>query len=311
MKKVALIFPGQGSQVVGMGLDLFNNSSAAKSVFEKFNEISGKSISTLCFEGPDEELKQTINTQPCLLAVSIAAVEALREKANIEVSYFAGHSLGEYAALYSAGVLSLDDAIKLVCKRAELMSEAKGGAMSAVLNLEESKLAEVLKEASSAGTVTVANYNTPDQIVITGEIDAVAKANELASAAGAKRVIPLAVSGAFHSPLMRSAADKFEQFVSEFTFNDAKVPVITNCDAKETTIASEFASKLPEQIYSSVYWTQTVQYLVEQGVDTFIEVGSGKVLSGMVKKISREANVLNISDIQTLEKVLELELVKA
>lgn len=299
MTKVAFIFPGQGAQSVGMGKDLCENFDSAKAVFDSADKVLGKSITKLCFEGPDEELKQTINTQPAILTTSIAALEALKSQLKIEPAFTAGHSLGEYGALYTAGVLTLDNALKLIAKRAELMNVAKGGAMAAVLGLEDSAVENCLKEVESY--VSVANYNCPGQVVITGTTEGIAKATELLTAAGAKRVMPLAVSGAFHSELMREAGESFATYLEEFVLNDAKTSVITNVDAEITTSAEEFKSKMPKQIYSSVYWTQTIKKMVEEGVDTFIEIGPGKVLAGLNKKINAEVKTYNVFDKASLD----------
>jgi len=228
----------------------------------------------------------------------------LREKTGLKPDYVAGHSLGEYSALYAAGVINLDDAIKLIQKRSELMTQAPSGGMTALLGIDDNKLTELIEKASANGIISVANYNTPDQTVITGEKNAIEAANTMAGEMGAKRVIPLAVSGAFHSPLMKEASNQFASFVSNFNLNNASVPVITNVDAKPTIQSSEFAAKMADQIYSSVYWKQTIAYMVEQGVDTFIEIGPGKVLSGMVKKISRTSRTFNINNSQSLEEAV-------
>lgn len=303
--KIAFIFPGQGAQSIGMGKDLYENFEEAKLVFDKADEVLGRNISQICFEGPEEDLKQTINTQPAILTTSIAALEALKSKLNIEPSFVAGHSLGEYGALYEAGVLTLDETITLISKRAEAMSKVKGGEMAAVLNLDVTKVAECIKEASNIGYVAVANYNSPEQVVITGEDEAVKKASELMSAAGAKRVIPLAVSGAFHSELMKNASVEFAKSLSNITPSNASIPVITNVDAEVTTLGEDFKDKMPRQIYSSVYWTQTVQKMIENGVDTFIEIGPGKVLSGLNRKINSEIKSYNVFDKASLEACIE------
>ncbi len=304
-KKIAFLFPGQGSQSVGMGKDLYDNYESAKNVFDTADKVLGKSITKMCFEGPDEDLKQTVNTQPSIVTMSIAALEALKSELDLTPSYTAGHSLGEYCAMYAAGVLSLDDALKLIQKRADLMSETKGGSMAAVLNAPEGAVEKALQEASSVGYVDVANYNSPVQVVITGDSDAVAKASELLKEAGVRKVVPLAVSGAFHSKFMENAGKEFEGFVSEFNLSDSKLPVITNVDAEPTTLAADFKSKMPKQIYSSVHWTQTIEKMIADGVDTFIEIGPGKVLAGLNKKINAEVKTYNVFDKESLETTIE------
>lgn len=304
-KKVALVFPGQGSQSVGMGKDLYENFDSAKNVFDTADKVLEKSISTICFEGPEDDLKQTINTQPAIVTTSIAALEAFKSQLDVEIYATAGHSLGEYCAMYCSGVMDLETTLKAIQKRADLMGATKGGAMAAILNAPEGSLEKAIEEASSVGYVDVANYNSPAQVVITGDEAAVAKAGELLSAAGARRVVPLAVSGAFHSKFMESAGHEFESFVSELDLNNASIPVFTNVDAQATVLAAEFKNKMPRQIYSSVHWTQTIQNLVSEGVDTIIEIGPGKVLSGLVKKIDAGVKTYNIFDKDSLESTVE------
>lgn len=304
-QKIAFIFPGQGAQSVGMGKDLYENFEAAKKVFDTANEILGKDIKTLCFEGPEEDLKQTVNTQPCIVTMSIAALEAFRSQLNITPSFTAGHSLGEYCAMYASGVMDLETTLKAIQKRADLMGATKGGAMAAILNAPAGSIEEALKEASSVGYVDVANYNSPAQIVITGDEAAVAKVGELATAAGAKRVVPLAVSGAFHSKYMEKAGHQFAEFVSSLDLDNTAIPVVTNVDASETIAAADFKDKMPRQIYSSVHWTQTIENMIVNGVDTFIEIGPGKVLAGLNRKINAEVKTYNIFDKTSLEATIE------
>lgn len=303
MKKIAFIFPGQGSQAVGMGKDLYDNFEASKHVFDKTNEVLGKDIKKICFEGDEEVLKQTVNTQPAILTTSIACLEALKSLVDVTPAYVAGHSLGEYAAYYTAGVVDLEHALTLIQKRADLMSDAPAGAMTAVLNATDDQIKEALEKANKDGYVDVANYNSPSQLVITGEADAVKKAGEYLQEMGVKRVIPLAVSGAFHSMLMKDASEKFAEFIADMDIKNAQIPVITNVDAEITT--ENFKPKMSKQICSSVYWTQTIQRMIENGVEIFVELGNGKVLSGLNRKISSEITTYNVYDKATCEEVAE------
>ncbi len=304
VKKIAFLFPGQGAQAVGMGKDIYENYEEAKNVYDIADKVLNKNITKLCHEGPEESLKQTVNTQPCIVTTSIAMAEALRSELNICPDYTAGHSLGEYCAMFISGVMSLETTLKLIQKRADLMGASKGGSMSAILNAPSDVLASGLEEGRKIGYVDVANYNSPAQVVITGDEEAVKTAGEYMLQNGARRVVPLAVSGAFHSKYMEEAGKEFAEYIKDAELNNASVPVITNVDAEITLKADEFRAKMPRQIHSSVYWTQTIQKMVSLGVDTFIEIGPGKVLSGLNKKIAPEASVYNVYDKASLESVV-------
>ena len=306
MGKVAFVFPGQGSQSVGMGKSLYEASVVAKEIFDKADEDLCRSISKMCCEGPEEDLKQTINTQPAILVTSIAALEALKEKTDVKPDYVAGHSLGEYGAYYAAGVIDFSTAMKLIDKRAKEMNaaaESTKGAMTAVIGMSKEAILDTIEKID--GMVSVANYNSPAQIVITGEADAVAKANDALKEAGAKRVIPLPVSGGFHSMLMEEASVKFSEILDDCDIKDAQIPVFTNVDAEPTTAAIRFKAKMTAQIYSSVMWTQTVEKMAADGVDTIVEIGPGKVLAGLVKKTNPAINVLNVFDEESLNAAVE------
>jgi [acyl-carrier-protein] S-malonyltransferase len=300
---IAFIFPGQGSQCVGMGRQFYTDCPETLSIFEQFNQWVSPDLTHIMFEGPEETLKQTLYTQPAILAVSIAAYTAFKAQVpTIQPAYLAGHSLGEYAALFAAGVLNLESVATLVKRRAELMQDAPAGAMSAVLGLNAEQVEAAVAEVKT-GIVTVANYNTPEQFVISGEVSAVAQASENALKLGASKVISLPVGGAFHSPLMQEASTVFTTDLAAYSFQPASTPVLTNIDAEPTF--SGFQDKLARQISGSVRWVQSVEYMLADGVDTFIEMGPGKVLSGMIKKTNRRACVYSISDRDSLEKTVE------
>lgn len=305
--KVGFIFPGQGSQAVGMGKDLFEKYDSAKKVFETADNALGYKISEICFNGPEEVLKETKNTQPAILTTSLACLEALKSECDITPCATAGHSLGEYGALYTANVLSMEDAIKITGKRAELMNKAANetkGSMAAVIALSEEAINEGLKELQQEGKISVANYNCPGQTVITGEKHLIEKAVTLLKEKGAKRVIELAVSGAFHSELMKGAADKFAEYVKDFDFANGTIPVYENTDAKAVTDGNDLKERVSKQIYSPVHWTETIQNMVNDGVEVFIEIGCGKVLAGLNKKINAEIKTYNVYDIMSLEETI-------
>lgn len=304
VKRIAFIFPGQGAQSVGMGKDLYENYDAAKNVFDTADKVSGKSITDLCFNGPEEDLKQTVNTQPSIVTMSIAALEAFKSQLKISPNFCAGHSLGEYCAMYCAGVMDLETTLKAIQKRADLMGEVKGGSMAAILNAPAGKIEGALKEASKIGYVDIANYNSPVQVVLTGDENAVKKAGELLLEAGARRVVPLAVSGAFHSKFLENASKEFASFVSDLDISSASIPVVTNVDASATISSEDFREKMPRQICSSVHWTQTIENMIQNGVDTFVEIGPGKVLAGLNRKINPQVTTYNIFDKDSLENTV-------
>jgi len=264
----------------------------------------GKNITKLCFEGPEEDLKQTVNTQPSIVTMSIAALETFKSLLNIKPNFTAGHSLGEYCAMYCSGVMDLETTLKAIQKRADLMSQVKGGSMAAIIGAPAGSIEKALEQASKVGYVDVANYNSPVQVVLTGEENAVTKAGELLLEAGAKRVVPLAVSGAFHSKFLENAGKEFAEYISNEDLSSASIPVVTNVDAAATISAQDFRNKMPRQIYSSVHWTQTIENMIQNGVDTFVEIGPGKILAGLNKKINAEVTTYNIYDKESLENTI-------
>lgn len=306
MPRLAFIFPGQGSQYVGMGRQLAEQYPVAAATFAEANEALGFDLQNLCFNGPEEALRETAVTQPAILTVSVAALRVLLEM-GVRPTYVAGHSLGEYSALVAAGTLKFADAVRLVRRRGELMAAAVPsgkGSMAAVLGLEASKLAEACRSASDAGVVEMANLNCPGQIVISGERAAVQRAGELAKAAGAKRVVELAVSGPFHSSLMTPAAEGISRLLAEVELTDPRVKFVANIEADFVDTAKEVRDCLIRQVAGSVRWEESIQRILEAGVDAFVEVGPGKVLSGFVRKIDREAPVFNAEDVESCQKVL-------
>lgn len=285
--KIAFLFPGQGSQSAGMGKSLAETYPVARQVFEEADEALGFALSTLCWEGPEEDLKLTENTQPALLTVSTAAFRVLRENGRT-ADYVAGHSLGEYSALVAAGALDFADAVRLVRKRGQYMQQAVPagvGAMAALLKLPEGKLDAILAEAAQGEVVTAANFNSPDQTVIAGHAGAVARASELAKAAGAKRAIPLPVSAPFHCPLMKPAQERLAEDLRQTQFRDLSTPLINNWQAREVHTAAEARQGLIEQVPNPVRWVETVRLLALLGVTGALEVGAGGVLSGLVRQI--------------------------
>ena len=301
MKSFNLVFPGQGSQFIGMGKDFFDQFDQSKSNFDIANELLGYSISDICFNGPEDTLNQTQYTQVAIFVTSACVIDAL-SNFNIPVSAYAGHSLGEITAYYAAGVLDFETALKIVVKRGELMGHAakhSDGTMAAIIGFDQEKIDSIL---STIEGVEIANYNSPVQFVISGTTNSVQKACDALKEAGAKRVVPLPVSGAFHSPLMNSAVAPFTEFLNTCSFSDATTPIILNRLATAQTSAELLKQNLSYQIESSVKWISSIETMAQM-TSSFIEVGPGRVLSGLIKKINRELNVQATSTVEALDQI--------
>lgn len=314
MMKIAYLFPGQGSQYVGMGKEFFEKYQEVKKIFNQANETLGYNLEEIIFHGPEEKLRETEVTQPAVFVTSIACLEVFNSQFSISNSQFpvltAGHSLGEYTALVAARVFDFITGLKLVKKRAEFIQEIskkKQGKMSAILGLNEEKIKEICSLAGSLtkGVVEAVNFNCPGQIVISGENEAVNYAAELAKKEGAK-VVLLNVSGPFHSSLMKESAEKMAKELKNCQFNNAQIPVVTNCDAEITVSSVEFKEKLVKQIYSPVLWEKTIKKMLGSGVNIFLEIGPGKVLSGLVKRINNEIKTFNIGNEESLQESLKV-----
>ena len=288
----AILFPGQGSQSVGMGRDVSARFAGAEPIWQTANEILGYDLKQLCYDGPDDELKNTLHAQPALLTVGVIHYQAAKNELDAQMT--AGHSLGEYTALVAAGALSFEAAVQLVKRRAELMARAPEGAMAALIGLPDEKLDGVIQSASVGGEIVVANYNSPGQVVVSGAPAAIEWAIENAKAQGAKIAVKLPVSGAFHSPLMAHAGREMSELIDAAPFQDARIPVFQNTTANPAMEASELKAALRGQMTGAVRWSDCVRHMIASGADEFVELGPGRVLTGLVKRIDKTVSVKNL-----------------
>ena len=305
MKSIAFIFPGQGSQYVGMGKELYENFSVAKQIFEEADDALRQSISGLCFKGPEEALKLTENTQPAVLTTSIAALKVLQAEKGLIPSFTGGHSLGEYSALVASEAITFSEAVKIVRLRGKFMQEAVPvgeGAMAAVLGMEREQVEKVCEEVSSGEVLTTANFNCPGQIVIAGHAKAVERAIERIKQEGKKAVL-LPVSAPFHSPLMKPAGERLEKALEEISVTDLKIPVVTNVEAEVNTLKDKVKGLLVSQVSSPVRWEESMRKMIEKGIEQVLEIGPGKILSGLMKRIDNRIETGNLEDLQTLKKI--------
>ncbi|MCL5025751.1 MAG: ACP S-malonyltransferase [Chloroflexi bacterium] len=311
--KIALVFPGQGSQYVGMGKDLYETFTPARRIFDQADECLGFALSRLCFEGPEDELRETINSQPAIFTTSLAILTTLREQLDqlgkrLVPTVLAGHSLGEYTALVAAGSLSFEDGLQLVRERGRLMKESGDrhpGGMAAVIGLDDEEISTVCQQASAKGIIIPANFNSPGQVVISGEIAALTEAMQLALTMGARRAVRLAISIASHSPLMQQVSDQLGEALNRFNISEAQIPVIANISARAITSVEDIRNELVNQVSRSVLWAQTVLNMGESGVDTFVEVGPGQALTGLIKRVRKDVQAFSVSDAEGIAALLQ------
>lgn len=311
MNKTAFIFPGQGSQYIGMGHDFYNQVKESKKIFEEADDTLNMNLSDLIFNGEEEDLMKTENTQPAILTTCMAILKAL-EKEGIDCSYTAGLSLGEYSSIVMSRALGFSDALRIVRQRGKFMQEAVPygvGGMAAILGMDRALLPELINQSKEYGIVEVANYNSPEQIVISGELSGIKVACEKALKLGAKRAVELPVSAPFHTSLLSPAGEKLSDVLKGVKINEPTKNVVTNVDGESIKDRDEIASKLVDQVSSSVLWQQSVEYMINEGVDTFVEIGPGKSLTGFVKRIGKSMDkdiaTLNISNMETFQKALD------